>query len=223
MFIAFPLVVCGLLFGKTASGNFVYKVGKVWARIWYLFIGIRHHSIVEEAPDLDKKYIFVANHISYLDIPTTMLAISQPYRVLGKHDIVRIPIFGLIYKTAVILVDRSDANNRTQSVRALMGALNKGISILIFPEGTFNETTKPLKDFYDGAFRLAIQTQTPIKPLLCLDNKERLHYNSIFSLTPGISRVVYLPTISTEGYTTKDVLILKEKVYRVMEEGLLRY
>lgn len=223
MFIAFPLVVCGLLFGKTASGNFVYKVGKVWARIWYLFIGIRHHSIVEEAPDLDKKYIFVANHISYLDIPTTMLAISQPYRVLGKHDIVRIPIFGLIYKTAVILVDRSDANNRTQSVRALMGALNKGISILIFPEGTFNETTKPLKDFYDGAFRLAIQTQTPIKPLLYLDNKERLHYNSIFSLTPGISRVVYLPTISTEGYTTKDVLILKEKVYRVMEEGLLRY
>lgn len=223
MFIAFPLVVCGLLFGKTASGNFVYKVGKVWARIWYLFIGIRHHSIVEEAPDLDKKYIFVANHISYLDIPTTMLAISQPYRVLGKHDIVRIPIFGLIYKTAVILVDRSDANNRTQSVRALMGALNKGISILIFPEGTFNETTKPLKDFYDGAFRLAIQTQTPIKPLLYLDNKERLHYNSIFSLTPGISRVVYLPAISTEGYTTKDVLILKEKVYRVMEEGLLRY
>ena len=223
MFIAFPLVLCGLLFGEKASGNFVYKVAKVWARIWYLFIGIRHHSIVEEAPDTDKQYIFVANHISYLDIPTTMLAISQPYRVLGKHDIVKIPIFGIIYKAAVILVDRSDVKNRSQSVRALNAAINKGISILIFPEGTFNETDQLLKDFYDGAFRLAIQTQTPIKPLLYLDNKQRLHYNSIFSLTPGISRVVYLPAISTEGYTTKDVSILKEKVYRLMEEGLLRY
>ena len=158
-----------------------------------------------------------------MDIPTTMLAINQPFRVLGKHDIVRYPVFGFIYKAAVILVDRSDARNRTQSVRALMGALNKGISILIFPEGTFNETTKPLKDFYDGAFRLAIQTQTPIKPLLYLDNMERLHYSSIFSLKPGISRVVSLPAISVEGYTSKDVAALKEKVYRVMEGGLVSF
>ena len=113
--------------------------------------------------------------------------------------------------------------NRSQSVRELNAAINKGISILIFPEGTFNETDQPLKDFYDGAFRLAIQTQTPIKPLLYLDNKKRLRYDSIFSLTPGISRVVYLPAISTEGYTTKEVAILKEKVYKVMEEELLRY
>ena len=223
MSIAFPLVMCSLLFGEKASGNFVYKVAKVWARIWYLLIGIRHQSTAEDFPHADKQYIFVANHISYLDIPTTMLAISQPYRVLGKHDIVKIPIFGLIYKAAVILVDRSDMKNRSQSVRELNAAINKGISILIFPEGTFNETDQPLKDFYDGAFRLAIQTQTPIKPLLYLDNKKRLHYNSIFSLTPGISRVVYLPAIPTDGYTTKEVAILKEKVYKAMEEGLLRY
>ena len=223
MFIAFPLVLICLLLGEIRGGNFIYKICKAWSAIWYLSIGIRHQTIVEEAADPNKQYIFVANHISYMDIPTTMLAINQPFRVLGKHDIVRYPVFGFIYKAAVILVDRSDARNRTQSVRALMGALNKGISILIFPEGTFNETTKPLKDFYDGAFRLAIQTQTPIKPLLYLDNMERLHYSSIFSLKPGISRVVSLPAISVEGYTSKDVAALKEKVYRVMEGGLVSF
>jgi len=223
MFIAFPLVIVCLLFGDKRGGNLIYKVCKAWSAIWYLSIGIRHQTIVEEAADPNKQYIFVANHISYMDIPTTMLAINQPFRVLGKHDIVRYPVFGFIYKAAVILVDRSDARNRTQSVRALKAALNQGVSILIFPEGTFNETDKPLKDFYDGAFRLAIQMQTPIKPLLYLDNKERLHYNSIFSLTPGISRVVSLPTISVEGLTSADVPALKDKVYQVMEEGIVRY
>jgi 1-acyl-sn-glycerol-3-phosphate acyltransferase len=223
MFIALPFVFASLLFGKVKGGNLIYKVCKTWAAIWYLFIGIKHKSIIEEAIDPTKQYIFVANHISYIDIPTTILALNQPYRVLGKHDMVKYPVFGWIYKAAVILVNRDDIKHRTQSVRELNAALSKGISIFIFPEGTFNETKKPLKHFYDGAFRLAIQTHTPIKPLLFLDNNQRLHYNSIFSLNPGISRVVYLPAIPTEGYTSKDVAVLKEKVYRAMEEGLLRY
>ena len=223
MFIALPFVFGSLLFGKVKGGNLIYKVCKAWAAIWYFFVGIKHKSIVVEAPDPTKQYIFVANHISYIDIPTTMLAVNQPCRVLGKHDIVKYPVFGWIYKAAVILVNRDDIKHRTQSVRELNTALNSGISILIFPEGTFNETNKPLKHFYDGAFRMAIQTQTPIKPLLFLDNHQRLHYNSIFSLTPGISRVVYLPAISTEGYTSKDVSVLKEKVFGVMVDGLFKY
>ncbi len=39
---------------------------------------------------------------------------------------------------------------------------------MVFPEGTFNMTTEPLKEFYDGAFRVAIETQTPVKPVLFL-------------------------------------------------------
>ena len=223
MFIALPFVIGCLLFGKVKGGNLIYKVCKAWAAVWYLFIGVRHKIIIEEAPDPTRQYIFVANHISYLDIPTTMMAMNQPYRVLGKHDMVKYPVFGWIYKAAVILVNRDDMKHRTQSVRALNAALSKGISVFIFPEGTFNETNKPLKHFYDGAFRLAIQTKTPVKPLLYLDNKQRLHYNSIFSLSPSESRVVYLPAISTEGYTSKDVALLKDKIYYAMEEGLLRY
>jgi 1-acyl-sn-glycerol-3-phosphate acyltransferase len=42
----------------------------------------------------------------------------------------------------------------------------------MFPEGTFNETNAPLKDFYDGAFRIAIETKTAVKPVLFLDAYE---------------------------------------------------
>lgn len=80
----------------------------------------------------------------------------------------------------------------------------------------------PLKDFFDGAFRIAIETETPIKPVLLVDTLDRLHYNSIFSLTPGKSRVV-LDEIPVQGLTMQDITLLKEKVYDIMDAGLRRY
>jgi 1-acyl-sn-glycerol-3-phosphate acyltransferase len=84
-------------------------------------------------------------------------------------------------------------------------------------------THKPLKNFYDGAFRIAIETQKPIRPILFLDTYDRLNYKSIFSLNPGKCRAVYLSQTSTEGLTNKDVDYLKEKIYKQMEEALVRY
>jgi len=197
MLLALPFVLSALLFVEEKGGNLIYKICKTWAFIWYLLIGIKHKTFQEELPDQKQHYIFVANHISYLDITSVVLSVNQPFRILGKYEMIHYPVFGWIYKAAVILVDRKDAKSREKSVRSLNAALNKGISVFIFPEGTFNESDKPLKTFYDGAFRLAIQTKTPIKPILFLDTHERLHFNSIFSLNPGICRSVYLPEIAS--------------------------
>ena len=223
MLLVLPFVFAALLFEEVKSGNIIYKLCKVWAFLWYLLVGIRHKTLNEELPDPNKHYIFVANHISYLDITSLVLSINQPYRVLGKAEMVRYPVFGWIYKAAVILVNREDAKAREKSVRVLNAVLNKGISVFIFPEGTFNETDESLKSFYDGAFRLAIQTKTPIKPVLFIDTKKRLHFNSIFSLKPGINRSVFLPEIKIDGYTSKNVNELKEKVFQAMQVGLKRF
>ncbi len=201
----------------------MYIVCNWWGRAWYFLVGIRNKEIYETPHDRKKQYIFVANHISYMDIPCIVLGLHQPVRILGKHEMVKYPVFGLIYRMVVILVDRSNADRRAKSVRGLKAALQKGISIFIFPEGTFNETGKPLKEFYDGAFRIAIETQTPIKPMLFLNTLERMHYRGFFELNPGISRIVYLEEVNVTGYTLKDVHVLKHKVHYLMEAGLLKY
>ena len=122
------------------------------------------------------------------------------------------------------MVDRSSPEARKKSVMQLKSVLRKGISVFIFPEDTFNMTTDPLKDFYDGAFRTAVETQTPIKPILFIDNDERMNHKSIFSLMPGICRCVYLDEIKVDGYSTKeDIQLLKQKVYDIMETGLTKY
>lgn len=223
MLLIFPFVMLSLLFGKITGGNLIYQLCMIWAKIWYFLIGISHKEIYEFPHDPTKQYIFVANHISYMDIPPLVLIAHQPIRILGKYEMVKIPVFGWIYRAAVVLVDRKNAETRSKSVRALKSALRHGISIFIFPEGTFNVTPTPLKDFFDGAFRIAIETETPIKPVLLVDTLERLHYDSIFSLTPGKSRVVFLDEIPVKGLTMKDIPLLKEKVYGIMDAGLRRY
>lgn len=223
MFIVLVVVLIFSLFGKVTGGNLIYKACSVWGRAWYFFVGIQHKEIYEVPHDRTRQYIFVANHISYVDIPAAMCSIHQPVRILGKYEMVKYPIFGIIYRMAVILVDRSSPERRAQSFRALKAALAQRISILIFPEGTFNEINLPLKEFYDGAFRIAIETGTPIKPLLFLDTHKRMHYRGFLEVTPGRCRTVYLDEISVAGYDIRQLQELRQKVYGIMEEGLLRY
>ncbi|HXL55307.1 MAG TPA: lysophospholipid acyltransferase family protein [Chitinophagaceae bacterium] len=224
MLLLFPLFIIASLFGKIKGGNIIYKICRFWGDAWFLLIGIQHRNIKDTQHDRHKQYIFVSNHISYLDIPVMIKAVrKQHMRILGKDEMAKIPLFGFIYKNAAVMVNRKDAAHRTKSVRILKSILKKNISVFICPEGTFNTTRAPLKNFYDGAFQIAIETQTPIKPIIFLDTYDRLNYNSIFSFNPGRSRAVYLAETITTGMTINDIPSLKEKIYLQMEQALIRY
>jgi 1-acyl-sn-glycerol-3-phosphate acyltransferase len=220
MLAIFPFVIISSFFGRIRGGNMIFRLCMLWADIWFFLIFIYVKRIYESPHDTKKQYIFVANHISYLDSPVIVKAWRQPVRPLGKVEMSRIPIFGFIYRKAIVTVDRSSPENRAASIRILRSIIKKGISVVVFPEGTFNITNQPLKEFYDGAFRLAIETQTPVKPVLFLDTYDRMNYKSIFSLTPGRCRIVYLEEIPVDGM---DLQPLKEKVYEVMEKKLKEY
>jgi 1-acyl-sn-glycerol-3-phosphate acyltransferase len=213
-----------LPFGKAKLSKRIYKVCRYWAKSWYLFIGVWHKEIFESTHDFKTPHIFVANHNSYMDIPPIVQLKHQPIRPLGKFESSKIPVFGWVYRAAVILVDRSSPEKRAKSLRNLKAALHKRSSIFIFPEGTFSMTSEqPLKSFFNGAFKLAIEMQVPIQPILMIDAVDRMHYESVFSLTPGPNRVVYLPAIDVSKYSLEDIEKLKNEVYQMMDEGLRRY
>ena len=219
MLLISPIILVSSYFGVKGT-NFNYKVVNLWAKSWLVLIGIRHKIIYDSPHDKNKQYVFLSNHKSYMDAPSIALSITQPFRVLGQYETSTIPLLGYIWKTCVITIKRDESGSRVESIRRLKSEISKGISIFIFPEGKFNDTDKLLSDFFDGAFRIAIETQTPIKPMLLLDTDKRLHHSSLFGLTPGINRVVYLDEVSVDGLTIKDTKKLKEKVYSIMEEKL---
>lgn len=223
MLLIFPFAILATFFGRIKGGNAIFRLCMIWADLWFPLIFIRHKKIYESPHDKSRSYIFLTNHISYLDAAIIPKAYRQPVRPLGKVEMSKVPVFGFIYRNVIVTVDRSSPANRANSVRILKSIISKGISVLVFPEGTFNMGTTPLKSFFDGAFRVAIETQTPIKPVLFLDAYRRMHYRSLFSVTPGLNRILYLEEIPVEGYTLADVGRLKDEVYAIMEKKLIEY
>ncbi len=223
MLVVFPFVLIASLLGKVRGGNIIYGLCSYWSDVWFFLIAVYAKKIFESPVDKSRQYIFVANHISYMDVPMIVKVIRQPVRALGKFEMSKVPVFGFMYRNAAVMVDRSSPENRTKSVITLKSIVRKGISIFIFPEGTFNESPALLKEFYDGAFKIAIETQTPLKPIIFPDTVERLHYKSVFSFTPGPCRAIFLDEVDVEGLTIEDVPALKQRVFVLMEEGLKRY
>lgn len=223
MLLIFPFSLIAGFLGRIRGGNMMMRLCMLWADLWFPLIFIRHRKMYESAHDKSRPYIFVTNHISYLDAAIIPKAYRQPIRPLGKVEMSKVPVFGFIYRNAIVTVDRSSTTSKANSIRVLKSLIHKGISVLVFPEGTFNMGITPLKEFYDGAFRVAIETQTPVKPVLFLDAYRRMPYESMCRMTPGISRILYLEEIPVSSYTLSDVGRLKDEVYAIMEKKLVEY
>lgn len=218
---AFPVIFALGLWDKAWARRAIWYIVHYWAMGWLFCMGMPARRIGNRPGK--EKYVYVANHISYLDTILIYAAIPYYFRTLAKKEMARIPIFGFVYKQIAILVDRSSTESRAKSMRLMWRAMKHECSIAVFPEGTFNETGKPLKEFYDGAFRLAINTQTAVLPMVFPDTVYRWHYSTALGLKPGRNRVVYLEPVSTTGMTMEDLPALKASVHRQMEEALLKH
>jgi len=222
MFVALPFVLLfSAIFPINMSKRAILIVLRTWAALFSLFGFFWITTKNKWSVDRSKSHIYVGNHGSYLDAIAVCVAVPQYFSALGKVEITKVPIFGLIYKRIVVLIDRSSKESREQSVQALKQDLASGLSILIFAEGTMNQTEKPLADFYDGAFRIAIETQTPIIPFVMMNNRELLPRKDPLKARPGLITTIFLPEVSVVGLTMDDVPNLKRKVYDVMENAIL--
>lgn len=218
--VLFPVFAVVSLGNNLLARKIIHGTIRYWCMGWLRLIGmpVRPMGTMPQG-----RHIIVANHISYMDTLVIFPAIHGYFRPLGKKEISRIPVVGFIYKQVVIMVDRSSAVSRAASMRVMWRVLRKEGSILIFPEGTFNETDNTLKSFYDGAFRLAITTQTDVLPLILPDTEQRWHYSGWWKLWPGKNRTILLRPVSVQGMTMSDLPDLKQKVYGLMEAALEKH
>lgn len=170
-----------------------------------------------------KSYIYVSNHTSFLDIPGLCLMIPGEFRPLAKKELLKIPVFGWIARHAAVIVDRSSGESRKKSMDKLREILeDEGLSILIFAEGTQNRTNEVLQPFKDGAFRIAIDTQEPILPMVVVGAGPLMPPGRI-SLRPGKIKVVVAPEIPTAGLSYSDLAELKRKTFDIMKKLIVEH
>jgi 1-acyl-sn-glycerol-3-phosphate acyltransferase len=223
MLAVLPFVLFFASFGERRGKNCVYVTCRIWSFVWYCLIFVRHRKIYLSPRHASRPCIFVANHTTYLDIPQALLATRGSVRMVGRHDLGKTPVFGAVYRAAVILVNRGSNYSKAKSMLAMKKALDAGSSVFLFPEGSFNETNNALKPFYDGAFSLSLKTGVPVKPIVFPDTVRRLHYSTVFSFTPGVSRSVYLEEIEPAAFLPNDINSFRQTVFEQMWTALDRY
>ena len=206
----FPLIIITILSEKTYS--LFFKIARLWARFILIGMGFRYSINGTENFEVGKSYMLVANHTSMTDIMLMLLSVkNHPFVFVGKKELVKIPIFGFIYKRVCILVDRENSKSRFAVFERAQNRIQQGLSICIFPEGGVPEESVLLDEFKDGAFRIAIEHQLTIIPITFYDNKKRFSY-TFFSGSPGKMRAKVHAPISTIGKTMNDKNLLKQEV-----------
>jgi 1-acyl-sn-glycerol-3-phosphate acyltransferase len=149
----------------SSNGRAQHKCARIWSRmlLWAARVQV-------EAENLDKippggSFVFISNHRSYFDIPVILASIPAQFRFFAKKSLFYVPFIGYHLKRAGHLsVDRRNPRDSLRSMAEGARVIQeKGISILVFPEGT--RTQGELAPFKDGAAYIAIKAGVPIVPI----------------------------------------------------------
>ena len=203
-----------------------YALGVLWADLILFFMGMIPSRNAKLKTKPNTPYIFVANHVSMLDVMLLVSTVRKnPLVFIGKKELEKIPIYGSIYKRTMILVDRSSNESKKQVFKQTNEKLKSGTSIAIFPEGTVPEIDIELAPFKHGAFTIAIEHQVPIVPMTFLDNKKRFPWSFGGLIggskgSPGRLRVKIHDPIDTKGMIKEDRIKLSEDVRKLMLDDL---
>lgn len=189
-------------------------MARVWMGVFLPLIGcpLRVRGREHFAPG--QNYVVVCNHNSFMDVPISSPYIPGGNKTIAKIEMAKIPLFGLIYKTGSVLVDRKSEKSRKDSYLRMKKVLAMGLHMCIYPEGTRNKSDQPIKAFHDGAFRLAIDTGKAVVPGIIFHTRGVLPADKPFFLMPHRLGFHFLPPIPVEPGDT--VESLKSRTHAVM-------
>ncbi len=208
-----PLIVLSTIFYGSISflvsffeqaGRAQMKMAHAWGRSLVFFAGVRVKVEGLDKVDPNTGYVFVSNHLSYMDTPVVLSSIPGQFRFLAKRGLFQIPFLGTYLKRGGhIPVPREDPR---AAVRALTQAAETirehGISVLIFPEGGRSEDGA-LQPFKEGAAYIAIKAGVPVVPMALIGTRQIMAMGSA-TLRRGQVRLRIGAPLPTTGLTLRD-------------------
>ncbi|NVN97874.1 MAG: 1-acyl-sn-glycerol-3-phosphate acyltransferase [Geobacteraceae bacterium] len=187
--------------------------GKTVAFIPYPFIRFRYELNGEN--DTKKSYIFICNHRSAVDA-FLMKVLPHEFVEIVNDWPFKIPVLGIFARFAAFLDIRSMSHEAFMAKATEL--LGQGVSIVFFPEGTRSVDGR-MGSFHSAAFRLAVETGTPLVPLCITGNEIVMPKGSLF-IKPGIIKIRQLPPLAADDFTGLTPFTLKSRVWKIMEQEL---
>lgn len=183
--------------GFDHSGDTVVRMARVWAiaitRMGGVEIVIERRGEPPAGP-----CVYMANHLSTIDIFALLVALPAPTRMIAKKQLSYIPILGwAMWAGRFIFIDRADATAARRSIEMAKQRIRQGQAVVIFPEGTRSRDGR-LLPFKKGGFHLAVDAGVPIVPCGIRGTRELMPRRSLL-MRPGRVTVVVGAPVPTDG------------------------
>lgn len=204
LFVTIPCSMATILVAMIQSTSpLIDGIQRLWARTLVRAAGIDLQSENMQRIDPKQRYVLVANHYSYLDIPCILAAVDQPIRFMAKASLFKIPIFGwALSRAGFIPIDRKNRRTAVKSFDLAADRIRKGNTIVIFPEEG-RSRDREMKDFQRGAFLLAIKSGRAIVPM-AIDNTYDVWPAGKWTVTPRRVTIRVGTEIETGNRTVRD-------------------
>ena len=162
-----------------ATGRAQHRVACAWGRMLLRVSGVKVRVEGLENISSGGSYVFVSNHLSYMDIPVILSHIPAQFRFLAKKGLFQVPFIGYHLKRAGhIPVQRADARASLKTMAEAAEIIcGRAVSVLVFPEG--GRSPGDMRDFKEGAAYIAIKAGVPAVPLGLNGTREVLPMDSL--------------------------------------------
>lgn len=199
------------------SGRVMHEFARAWS--WLIMKTILSPVKVTgfDKIDTSKPHVYASNHGSALDIPVLYVNLPFQFRIAFKKELLSYPIIGWqLKRSGQVCIDQQNPSHSISSIRAALKGLQKGLPLVIFPEGGRTPDGE-IKPFLQGAFFLAIKAQMDIVPIALVGTFELLPMNTYHIKCRPLEMRVGEP-IPTTGLTMKDLPALSARVQKALEE-----
>ena len=215
LFVGSPYILYAAITGEIDT---LYRMGQRILRgaLWIAGVRIR----VEGTENIPAGVcIFAANHTSNSDPPAAVLAIPRRVSLLAKKEVFRVPVVATALRLASIVpVDRSDRDAAAASVERAVEYLKKGVSFLVYPEGTRSRDGR-LLPFKRGTFVMAIDAKVPVVPM-SIAGAHRIMQKGELAVHPGEVVVKFHPAVDAADYSAEQRGELLDRVHAAVAAGL---
>jgi 1-acyl-sn-glycerol-3-phosphate acyltransferase len=227
------IVVATILFASASLAASLFDpdkrkqaaIARAWARVLLWAGGVQVKVEGLEKISRDGSYVFVSNHLSYMDTPVVLANIPVQFRFLAKRGLFQIPFLGWhLARAGHIRVPRGDARAAIKTMALAAKVIHDcAISVLIFPEGGRSRKGE-LGEFKEGAAFIAVRAGVPLVPMCLKGTREVLPFGS-GHIQPGTVVMRIGDPIPTGQATDRDrarlTLELRERIVALLEQDSL--
>jgi 1-acyl-sn-glycerol-3-phosphate acyltransferase len=202
-----------------SSGNIPHLVARFWGKIQLRITGTRVRIQGLEYIEPEKSYILVSNHQSTFDIFALLGYLPVQFRWTAKAELFRTPFMGwAMSRIGYIPIERGSPKKAYRSMLRAAEVVRKGISVIIFPEGTRSPDGN-LQPFKKGVFLIALKSQAPILPIT-IQGASRIMRKGDWRIYPGQVRIQIDPPIETAGTPAENEEQLSQRVRSTLVKNL---